>query len=361
MRFPVKIKLPNKLLRTYAQTALKLKRARPDILIFGGIFMGVTTVFVAIKDTWDNKDLLIEDTTAIETIKVSELAPDQKKVDLAKARRKLYADAIRAYWKTAVGGGTSVVMILCGRKDFKRQIAELGAMYATLLEAYRQYRRNVYDDLGAEKDQQYAYGLETVEAVDAETGEVSTRVIQQNRERVASPYARWLNEGVWDAAEGRWVWENRLWTSNKLELEARLRSVQSECNDILHLRGFMTLNEVYFKLGFPLTKEGQHVGWVDGGFTDGSAGDSFIDFGVFPEFYGGKYQLPVNREFLKRNSNQNAPLLDFNVTCLDKVWDNVYEYDNRSPMAYELRKTNDYAGSEESLDRWFKHAEYMNP
>ena len=341
-------------------------------MIFGGIVLLVAAVGVAVKDTWDNKDELSNDISTVKRLKEYDPAkehaenPDNQimtiedaKKQLSRANKKLIADMMKTYWKTTALTGGSVVLILSGRRLMRKQIAELAAMYASLLESYRRYRQNVISDLGAEKDQEYAYGVKTIDTIDSETGEVVKKVVVDGT-RIASRYARWMNEGDWDKANQRFMWENRIYTPNKLELEARLHSIQSSCNDILRMRGWMTLNEVYYKLGFPPTEEGQHVGWVRGGFTDGTAGDDFIDFGVFPDYCHGKYQLPVNRLFLDHKSNQRCPLLDFNVICLDKIWNNIYEYDNRSSLAYEQRRTNDYEGSKESLDRWFSHSEYYD-
>lgn len=317
---------------------------------------------MAVVDTWKNKEEITND---ISTIKQLKEAPEEaettealevRKNDISKTRKKLIYDLMKAYWKTAALTGGSAFLILSGRKLMKKQIAVLSSMYASLLESYRRYRQSVIADAGAEKDQEYAYGVRTIEAIDADTGEVVKKTIVEDG-RMHSQYAKWLNEGIWDNKEGRWLWKNRMWTPRKAELQVRINMIQNECNDILRRRGFMTLNEVYYKLGLPLTEEGQHVGWVRGGFVDGSAGDDFIDFGVFPDFCGGKYQLPVNRAFLDPTSNQNCPLLDFNVVCLDAIWSNIFEYDNRSMAVYEQRNRGGYDCSKEDLDRWYVQSE----
>ena len=362
MKFPIQLRLPEKATRVLGKLIFKSKKVRPDICIIGGIILGTGAVVVGIVDTWKNKEEISNDINTIKQLKAgpeeaeTQEALEVRKNDISKNRKKLAADLLKAYWKTAAMSGGSIILILSGRKLYRNQIIALSSMYASLLESYRRYRQNVIADVGAEKDQEYAYGVRTIEAIDAETGEIIKKTVVDEGRNI-SRYAKWLNEGVWDNKNHRWIWRNILYTPNKLELQARLNMIQNECNDILRRRGFMTLNQVYDKLSLPPTEEGQHVGWVRGGFVDGSAGDDFIDFGVFPNYCGGKYQLPVNRQFLDPRSNQACPLLDFNVICLDDIWNNIFEYDNRSMTAYEQRNHGGYAGSAESLDRWFQHAD----
>lgn len=322
---------------------------------------------MAVSDTWKAKDTIAEDREAIKNYKNYD--PEKEKaehpeenypimtIEDAKKmtvtyRKKLALDIVKSYWRTGLLTGGSIFFILSGRRLMKKQIIELSAMYASLLESYRRYRQNVINDIGAEKDQEYMYGVKTIEAIDAETGEQIEKTVVDYTSNL-SPYARWLDEGIYDKSQSRWIWQNNLYTRNKSDLEVKIRLIQNECNDILRRRGFMTLNEVYYKLGLPMTEAGQHVGWVRGGFTDGSAGDEYIDFGVFPEFDNGKHQLPINKKFLDPSSNQRIPLLDFNVICIDKIWNDIFEYDNRSLVSYEQRMHGGYESSKEALGRWY--------
>ena len=66
----------------------------------------------------------------------------------------------------------------------------------------------------------------------------------------------------------------------------------------------MFLNDVYRRLGFPATTEGQVVGWL----YNSQTGDHAVSFGVFTD---DPRQLPCNLAFIDGDSN--TPLLDFNV------------------------------------------------
>lgn len=361
-RLPVRI--PQKVTKALGKLAFKTRKIRPDICIIGGIILGGGAVVVAIADTWKNKDKIEQDAETIKQLKALDPAEgvsgQEVKHDLTVAKKRMAADIFKTYWKTAALGGTSVILILSGKKLYKRQIVELSTMYASLLESYRRYRQNVINEYGAEKDQEFMYGLKTVDAIDSETGEVSKKTLLSNENQAGSIYARWLDEGKWDSENARWIWYNKLYTPNKLDLANRLICIQHECNDILTARGWLDLNTVYRKLSLPLTEEGQHVGWVRGGIINGVQGDDFVDFGVFPDYGNGRYQIPINREFLDPRSNQKCPLLDFNVICIDGIWDNIFEYDNASMVAYEKRREPGINGSLEYMDRWMQNAAYMD-
>ena len=354
MKFPIRI--PKAVTKALGKAAFKFRRAKPDLFFIGGVLLGGGAIVMTAVDTWKGKETLQKDHNNIKKLKEEKVETPEKKKELSTARKKFGVDIIKTYWKpVALSAGS----LYCGTKShkiLKRQAVELATMCASLAETLRQYREKNIKDNGAEKDQEYMYGVKTVDTIDEETGETVEKIFVDPKFK-ASIYARWLTEGKWDAEHGRWIWLNNTFTSNKLELEARLRSIQASCNDILNAYGFMTLNEVYRKLHLPLTEAGQHVGWVKGGFTDGSGGDDFIDFGVFPDYCDGKYQLPVNKRFLDPRSNQRYPLLDFNCVCIDKIWSDIEEYDNSSLIAYDKRRTNDLAGSKESLDRFFRNIE----
>lgn len=319
---------------------------------------------MAVVDTWKNKDKIQESIDIVETCKdydpeAVERTEEENHAMMVTAKKQLARDIFLTYWKSVALGGTSVILILHGKKLMKRHIIELSTMYASLLESYRKYRQNVIDEYGAEKDQEFMYGVKTVQSVDSETGEVTEMVVSTGN-ACGSPYSVWFDEGTWDHDKARWKWENKLFTPRKYELEARLRMIQSECNDMLRMKGWLTLNEVYYKLGIPPTEPGRHVGWVSGGILNGEKGNDFVDFGLFPDYCKGKYQKPVNKLFLDpTNKSQKAPLLDFNVICIDAIFDDIFEYDNRSSVAYEKRNKGGIEGSRESLDRWFITNEYL--
>ena len=106
-----------------------------------------------------------------------------------------------------------------------------------------------------------------------------------------SPYARWFNETCLG------------WTNNPETNKYYLLQQQHYANELLKMRGYLFLNEVYDILGIPRTKAGQVVGWI---FKEGN----FVDIGLFKTY---------NKNFV--NGYEKSTLLDFNVDgiILDRI------------------------------------------
>lgn len=360
MRLP-RIRLPRKVTQKIGEIVFKVGRKKPELCLITGIALGGGALIMTVVETWNGKDQIEKDVDAIKSLQEYDpvdCVPEETnypmvktEADKKKQLRKFYTktgfDIFKIYWKPLVMGGTSLVLIVTSHKMLRRSLAEMAAMYAGLLESYKQ--------LGMEKG---AQRVEEIEAIDAETGEIVKKPVASGKP-YHSPYAVWYDEGVFDDDTGKWIWKNPLYRNAKGEFEVLIRSVQNECNDILRMRGYMFLNEVRSKLGLPPVKEGQHLGWVRNGLLNGKGGDDYIDFGVFPEFMNGKYQLPVNKAFLDPKSNQRIPLIDFNCTCIDPIFDDIYEYHNQSYVSFDKRRLQmtGLPGSKEHLDRWFMHNE----
>lgn len=52
------------------------------------------------------------------------------------------------------------------------------------------------------------------------------------------------------------------WERNKLYNEMFVRCALNYCRELCRARGYLFLNEVYEKLGMPLTRQGQMAGWI---------------------------------------------------------------------------------------------------
>lgn len=328
MKLPVK--LPQPVTRALGKLWLKTRKASPEICVISGIVCGgAALVMVGVK-TWKNKETLETDISLIkdrkETIKGAkendnqELVVSEKK-ELRKQTFALGKDIAKTYWIPVLLGAGSVGLIWGGRTMLRRELSAVTSAYALLMESYKQYRQRVVEDLGVEKDQEYAYGVKMVDAVDSETGEVSRRALV-DKKPIASPYSAWFCEGDWDDANSRWLWRNPYWQDNWLLNRNHLVCIQNAANDQLRADGFIFLNRVREMLGLPPTREGQIVGWTLCG------GDGYIDFGVFPsKNHPLEKILPVNRLFLD-GKTKNA-LLDFNVDgpildVLDKTFGREY-------------------------------------
>ena len=83
-----------------------------------------------------------------------------------------------------------------------------------------------------------------------------------------------------------------------------LKFTQDYFNDLLKLRGYLFLNEVYDRLGIPRRAIGQCVGWIYD--ENNPNGDNFVDLDIFNE---------------RNNNDENVFILDPNVDgyILDKI------------------------------------------
>lgn len=83
-----------------------------------------------------------------------------------------------------------------------------------------------------------------------------------------------------------------------------LKFTQDYFNDLLKLRGYLFLNEVYDRLGIPRRAIGQLVGWVYD--ENNPNGDNFVDLDIFNK---------------RNNNDENVFILDPNVDgyILDKI------------------------------------------
>ena len=103
-----------------------------------------------------------------------------------------------------------------------------------------------------------------------------------------SDYARVFNDSI------------PAWTKDQEYNLMYLRNREHYANDMLKIKGYLFLNEVYDMIGIPRTKAGNVVGWIYD--EDHPNGDNFVDFGLADE---------RNYDFM--NGITATAILDFNV------------------------------------------------
>ena len=331
-----RIKVPSRISRFAGNIALKTKNHSPEICLVSGIIVG-GFAFVKIGiNTWRNKELIQEDANAVKALcspDDSELSEDDRKKALCQARFTFYKDVAKTYCVPFFLFVASTGFFVYGHGQLRKHLSAALATNAMLMETLNKYRQKVIDEYGAEKDQEFMYGIKMLKAVDNETGEEYVKS-DISEDYGCSMYARWWDEGEFDSSISAWKWRNPNYRSNKLDNLTMLKVIENAANDRLNVRGWIKLNEVYTMLGLPCTPEGEYVGWVKG-----SGHDDFIDFGVFPDHLKGRRQLPVNKLFVDEYNPQNQALLDFNVDGdITYIFKDIYEYDNRSAIACSKRR-----------------------
>lgn len=216
---------------------------------------------------------------------------------LAKVYTATGLELAKLYAPTIISTTLGSVLILSGMKDQKSRNLALAVAYTAEHNAFKKYRDGIVDRFGKEVDEELNLGIreETVveDAVD-ENGEVykvEKKVkVASDDPTLPSPYARYFDE----CSE---AYEN----DHEINLYF-LRAQEAWANNVLHSQGYLTLNEVYGRLGLPKTRSGYEIGWIDE--KDSTKPGKHVSFGI----YDGRRS---SRQFV--SGYEKFILLDFNV------------------------------------------------
>ena len=299
--------LVEKASRTFCKAGLKLKKHSPEILVVGGVVGLVTSGVMACKATTKLSAILDDSKEQIELFDkvaanpemvkeeytVEDAEKDKKivKVQTAVKVAKLYAPSIAV-------GVVSIGAIFASNNIMRKRNVALGAAYATVDRAFKDYRNRVVDRFGEELDKELRYNLKTKEVketVEDENGKKKT--VKRNIKYMDSPMPSEFAVIYDDGCAG--------WTKDPEDNKFFLIQQQRYANERLKRRGYLSLNEVYELLGFPSTKAGQVVGWLYDCKDPNYKGDNFVDFGLY------NVDCEPNRDFV--NGYERNIILDFNV------------------------------------------------
>ena len=311
--------LPFKLGGKLAKGLTVLKVVSPELCAAGSILFGlgcvITSCIATVKSEPVVKDC-VEREEAIRKVygegeeekmrPMKELTTSEQHA-VKDIRKDMAVMLVKNYAIPAILGLASVALQLHGLKVLRRSLEATTIALAAKTKELDEYRKRVIEDQGIEKDQEYMHGLkkETSVVVDPDTGEVIGEKTEYKQVRPGiSQYARVFDEGEWDEAKKQWIWKNPVWRDDNMVNQDNLRFIEKEMNGRLVRDGYLFLNDVYKRLGFPPTIDGQIVGWM----YDSVRGDHAVSFGVFTD---DPRQLPCNLSFIDGDSN--TPLLDFNV------------------------------------------------
>ena len=299
--------LVEKASRTLCKAGLKLKKHSPEILVVGGVVGLVASGVMACKATTKLSAILDDSKEQIELFDkvaanpemvneeytVEDAEKDKKivKVQTAVKVAKLYAPSIAV-------GVVSIGAIFASNNIMRKRNVALGAAYATVDRAFKDYRNRVVDRFGEELDKELRYNLKTKEVketVEDENGKKKT--VKKNIKYMDSPMPSEFAVIYDDGCAG--------WTKDPEDNKFFLIQQQRYANERLKRRGYLSLNEVYELLGFPSTKAGQVVGWLYDCKDPNYKGDNFVDFGLY------NVDCEPNRDFV--NGYERNIILDFNV------------------------------------------------
>lgn len=309
------MKLTEKIVPAINKVVNTTKKHSPEILLIGGIVgMAAATVMGCVAST-KLKDVNEKNKASIEHVREKykdATAPEEihdRKKEMTKAYLMSGVRYVRLYGPSVVLWGLSAGSVFGSNHVMKQRNAALAAAYATIDKGFKEYRGRVIEKFGEKVDNELKYGTKEVEVEkevigkDGKMKKVKEKKMCPNGE--PSMYARYFDEYTTDEY-GHSI-RNWNWKADPEMNMFTLHCIQDMANARLKAKGVLFLNEVYEMLGFPATKAGQVVGWVnDPAFPPQ---DRHVDFGIFTD--------PSNySDFVNYN---DSILLDFNVA--GNVWD----------------------------------------
>lgn len=301
--------------RSLHKIGFKLKKHSPEILVVAGVAGTVTSAVMACKATLKVNDIIEETKETIDTIHDSidkglhtsdgeEYTQEVANKDLAIVYTQTAWKFVKLYGPSVALGVVSIGCMVGSNRILRKRNVALAAAFKAVDTSFKEYRGRVIDRFGKDLDRELRFGIKAKEVEEKSVDENGKETTVTKTVEVMDPnVAHSIYSVVF--CEG-----NAGWTKNAELNKVFLIQQQNYANDKLRLNGVLTLNEVYDMIGAPRTAYGQIAGWV---YTDdGTAGDNFVDFGIFD----------VNNEkacdFV--NGLERSIVLDFN--CIG----NILEY-----------------------------------
>ena len=295
----MKAKLPAGLTRALGKAGLALKKASPEICIGVGIVGVIVSTVVACKQTKKLDDILEKHKEVTKRIRefsedvksgkcLDDYTDKDRQHDLVIVYSKTITSIGKLYLVPAAGMLLSIGSILCGHKILKNRYISVSAALSATEKAFSDYRKRVADKIGEDAETDIRYNIKDRETVDEDQ---KIAVVKGTDDPNPSVYARFFQQGCPD------------WTKDPDTNLVFLTVQERHANDLLRIRGYLFLNEVYKMLGFEPTKAGQTVGWIYN--KNNPNGDNHVDFGIH------NVNIPRNRDFV--NGWEPVVLLDFNV------------------------------------------------
>lgn len=308
----MKNELIAKVTRSVNKIGWKFKKHSPEILVTVGVIGIVASTVMACKSTTKVNDVVDE---AKETIdKIHDAVENHKHTSDGEEYTQEIADKdlsivyiqtgwkfVKLYGPAVALGIVSVGCVVGSNRILNKRNAALAAAFTAVDNSFKEYRGRVIDRFGKELDRELRFGIKAKDVEVTTTDENGEEKTETQSVNVVDPnLAHDIYSIIW--CEG-----NTGWTKNPELNKVFLIQQQNYANDKLRLNGVLTLNEVYDMLGVQRTGYGQIAGWV---YTeDCSAGDNYVDFGIFDPNDAKKC------EFV--NCQERGVVLDFN--CIGNI------------------------------------------
>lgn len=309
----MKNELIAKVSRSLHKVGFKIKKHSPEILVVVGVAGIVTSTVMACKATTKVSEIVNETKETIDTIhEVLETEKDNPEgvytqedanKDLAIVYTQAGVKFAKLYGPAVLIGVASIGCMVGSNRILRKRNVALAAAFATVDKSFKEYRGRLIERFGEDMDRELRFNIKAKEIEETVVDEEGNETVVTKTVQVADPNAYSMYSVVFCEGSTGWTKNPEL---NKLFLIQQ----QNHANDKLRMNHIVTLNEVYEMLGVPKTAYGQIAGWV--WTEDESAGNNYIDFGIFDT------NNPKACDFV--NGHERSIILDFN--CIG----NVLEY-----------------------------------
>lgn len=285
--------VPAKLRRAVATGAGKVRKQSPNILMVAGVGGIVGGVIMACKRTMTVNEITQPRLDEIKKLRERKekdpesFAPKEYEQNIVAQHVALGIEVAKHYAVPALMIGLGIASIVGSNYILKNRLSAALVAYETIDKAFSEYRDRVREKLGEEEEYALRHDLDMkIDKVD----EVDRTVYQSRGGANLSGYAKWFDES------------STKYHNDPTLNRAFLVGVQQYYNEMLNIKGYVFLNDVYDALGLPKTRAGQIVGWMSE--ARGGA-DGYIDFGLYD------HSNEANVMFV--NGVEKQALLDFNV------------------------------------------------
>ena len=295
--------------RTIHKTGFQLKKHSPEILIAAGVIGTVTSAVLACRATTKLSGILEESKENINGIHnyvevegySERYTEDDCKKDLTIVYVQTGVKIAKLYAPAVILGALSLTAIITSNNILRKRNVAIATAYAAISNNFKEYRDRVVERFGKDLDRELRYNIKAKEieetTVDPETGnETTVKKTVQVADFKCSPYARFFDES------------SPYWNKDADLNRTFLIQQQNYANDLLKIKGVMSLNDIYEMIGLPRTADGQVVGWVYDKKNPNC--DNYIDFGLYDQVGIERYD-ERKRSFI--NGYERCVLLDFNV------------------------------------------------
>lgn len=230
-----------------------------------------------------------------------------EKTDRFISNRHLVFGFVKLYAPSVTLIAASVGCILASYRIMSKRNAALMAAYKLLEEAFSNYRKRVVDELGDEKDGHFMYGTDEETVIHNEDG-TTTKVGKRSDSFTGlSGFARTFEAETPDQLGG-WTGATQWSAAHEYNL-AYLEAKMKHFNDLLVVKGFVTVNDVYAELGFAPTEAGMICGWR----YKSERGDGYISFK--PHGIDGNWAFGTDGDPIMLDFNVDGVIFDQSVAA----------------------------------------------